>query len=310
MSPKPDSVSELKAAVAAFPGTGFAVLDGGQFDDLPALLGREGLFARSLFLDHADREVEKAGPWLVSLGQKPDAADTVLRLVGARPVAVFWSCAGGEPALHRHLRTLNRARIPDWAAKGAPGPADPEAPAAYESVMFRHWDPRVLAGLMPVLDDDQFARVLGPAEEIAFIAEDYGGLARVVAGPGMPPPARGMLTIRAEQIAELGSRRTTVRYRRMMAYLRATAPTETSALSDHDLYELVLRYEASGQRAGLTEERSLGIWCFLMLSSQEQFEHLPKVRAYLRSGPGTPDENVEALLGQMVRLADTDAEVA
>ena len=47
--------------------------------------------------------------------------------------------------------------------------------------MFRHWDPSVLGSLLPVLNERQFARIIGPAAEMAFFASEYGGLKRVVA---------------------------------------------------------------------------------------------------------------------------------
>ena len=63
----PDPLTKLRGIVDAFPGHGFAVVDGGHFPDLPAEFSRERLFARSLFLYSADTEVQAAGPWLVRL---------------------------------------------------------------------------------------------------------------------------------------------------------------------------------------------------------------------------------------------------
>lgn len=45
----------------------YAVLDGAQFDDLPAELRGQGLAHRSLYVDVADDELILAGPWLVDL---------------------------------------------------------------------------------------------------------------------------------------------------------------------------------------------------------------------------------------------------
>ena len=44
------------------------------------------------------------------------------RMFVREPAAVFWSCPAGEPALWRHLRTLNKANIPTWAAAGKDAP--------------------------------------------------------------------------------------------------------------------------------------------------------------------------------------------
>ncbi|KTS13394.1 hypothetical protein NS229_28860, partial [Methylobacterium indicum] len=60
---------------------------------------------------------------------------------------------------------------------------------------------------MPALNPAQFARVLGPASEIAFLAEDYGGVRRIVPDPGSPPDPGGTLTIGSDQIERLNERR-------------------------------------------------------------------------------------------------------
>ncbi|WP_279357930.1 DUF4123 domain-containing protein [Methylobacterium indicum] len=77
------AAQRLVGLVAGFGVAGFAVLDGAQFDDLPAALRQAGLLGRSLFLDQGDAELERAGPWLVTLAQAPDAADHVFCLAGA-----------------------------------------------------------------------------------------------------------------------------------------------------------------------------------------------------------------------------------
>lgn len=46
-APPPNPLAKLRGIVDAFPGQGFAVVDGGHFPDLPAELRRERLFARS-----------------------------------------------------------------------------------------------------------------------------------------------------------------------------------------------------------------------------------------------------------------------
>ena len=47
-------------------------------------------------------------------------------------------------------------------------------------MLFRHWNPRVLGALLPVLDEVQLSRILGPAAEITFVAP---GSKRVPAVP-------------------------------------------------------------------------------------------------------------------------------
>ncbi|WP_158004082.1 DUF4123 domain-containing protein, partial [Methylobacterium indicum] len=228
------AAQRLVGLVAGFGVAGFAVLDGAQFDDLPAALRQAGLLGRSLFLDQGDAELERAGPWLVTLAQAPDAADHVFRLAGDRPAAVFWCCIAGEAVLYRHLRRINKARIPAWSAAGRSAPSEDDD-GTFEAVLFRHWDPDVLGALMPVLDAGQFARVLGPASEIAYRSEAYGGLKRVPANPGWPVAPTGMLTIRTEQMLALGERRIEACRRSVAAYLRDVADGALDGIAEADL---------------------------------------------------------------------------
>lgn len=290
-----DPGAKLAARLAAFPGSGFAVLDGAWFDDLPRLCRGAGLFARSLFLDHADAEVEKAGPWLIALGQAPDATERVLTLVGEEPAAVYWCCAAGEAVLHRHLRTLNMARIPRWAADGGTAPPSDGSGLEPLPVMFRHWDPRVLGATMPVLDPAQFARMLGPAGEIVFLAEDYGGVRRVVADPAFPPAPAGMLTIRSEQIAALNERRLSASHRRIAAYLREVAGSEVGTASDAALHTHVVVSDRVGRGLGLAGEAAHSRWALLMLLSQGRIAGHEPTRAFLTQGGDPPDQQVRHL---------------
>ena len=300
-----DPESRLRAAIAAFSGQRFAVLDGGHFDDLPDHFRRARLFARSLFLDGGGPQAQAAGPWLADLGQFPGAADVVHGMVGDRPALVAWCCPQGDAVLFRHLRSLNIARIPSWAADRGPRPID-GAEDADEPVIFRHWDPRVLGALLPVLDAAQFARILGPASEIAFVARDFGGFRRVVAAVDWPAARAGPLRIRSDQIAALSDRRERARYARMRAFLRETAPEETAGLDDHALHRHIVEAERSGSELGLTHERSFSIWSYLTLSTGGSVARIDSVRRFVRSPNGDPDENVQTLLTNMLRLARTE----
>lgn len=298
---KPDQAVKLRGTVAAFPGQGFAVLDGARFDDFPRLCRRERLFARSLFLDHADAEVEKAGPWLVGLGQAPDALDRVLELVGEEPAAVYWCCAAGEAVLYRHLRTLNMAQIPTWAAGG--GTAAPADGAGQEPVpvMFRHWDPRVLGALLPGLDGAQFARVLGPAAEIAFLAVDHGGVRRVVADAALPRAPGGLLAIRSDQIEALNARRLAASHRRTASYLREVAPEVFDGMPDDSVMAFVRYGYESGCRLGLTTEPGHRRWAYMLMASGGRVLDTPGAVAFIRNGRAPPDDQVATALRLVAR---------
>ncbi|MFF8803059.1 MULTISPECIES: DUF4123 domain-containing protein [unclassified Methylobacterium] len=293
-----DVRDRLSAVVRAFSRPGYALLDGGLFEDLPLLLRRAGLFARSLFLDHADKEVEAAGPWLVALDQGEDTLAKVFALAGTAPAVVFWSCPGGDRMLYRHLRALNRVRIPAWAANGLAGPARSQSAETFETVLFRHWDPHVLGALMPVLEADQFARIMGAAEEIAFAAPDFGGLKRILKDASWPPASSGMLTIGSAQADALNQRRLEASRRRIAGYLRESAPVMTEHATDRQLLDFVRESERHGRALGLESEAAHGRWAYLMLRSEGRILHTPRAIAFIRTGDAHPDEQVRELLAR------------
>ena len=301
-----DGSKPLRSFLDANLDHAYAVLDGGKFDDFAAACGAAGVFARSLFLAEAGHAVANAGPWLAPLlGRK--AVDNVLRLVDGRSAAVFWICAAGEPALFRHLRTLYQALIPAWAADGKPGPdgsgRDPVR------VTFRHWDPDVLGALMPVLDAEQFARVLGPADQVLFETVDFGRLRRVVADGSVVAP-HGPLRITTEQAIELTDRRTAASDRRVMGILREAAPEETASRSDAEMLAEVVRLRQSGQAMGLQTEPAQAWWSYLQLTTNGAFGRGPKLQAYLQHGPGTADERMMQVKDGMLLLARSDKPAA
>ncbi len=275
------SQGDLARVVGRTSGPVFAVVDGGHFDDLPGLLSGAGLAARSLFLGHGERESERFGPWFVPLaggsgGPGDAAADTVrvLGLVGDVPAVVFWSCAAGDVALYGHLRRLNMARLPAWAAAGKDGPEPGvEADLGWEAVLFRHWDPGVLGALLPVLDEGQFARVLGPAEEVAFHAADYGGGKRVVADPDWPVQPAGMLTIRPDQVQALVERRVDASVRRQADYLRRVAPEHVAHLEDGQLTSLARQHQQEALAFGIRADAETFMWSFMRVTSVGNLAH-------------------------------------
>ena len=121
--------------------------------------------------------------------------------------------------------------------------------------MFRHWDPRVLGALLPVLDEVQFSRILGPAVEIAFFAMEYGGTQRVVADPDWPLAPAGMLTIRGEQVGALTERRVEASQRRQAAYLRRVAPDHVAHLPDAELLSLAERHRQEALALGIRADQ-------------------------------------------------------
>ncbi|MHC1550370.1 DUF4123 domain-containing protein [Phyllobacterium sp. K27] len=297
----------FRAALDTLPGPLFAVLDGGQFDDLEDELADAGITSRSLFLSGGDDDIRRDGPWMVALNDRR-TRNHIEELALEKPCAVFWSCPEGEQALWRHLRSINEIMIPDDRIEGNDGKSG--TPVKYERVLFRHWDPNVLGSFLPLLTAEQFMRLFGPATAILINATSQGGLKRALRPEHPSKPTKGLLTIRRDQLEDVDSERRAAYCKQMSAHLREMAPHETARMSEQELNGRVLKYEASGNRLGLTQERSLGIWGFLMIASGDRFEHQPEIKQFVQSGPGTPDENMETLLHQITRLAGTVGEVS
>jgi len=288
--PMPAAVAvTLAAAVDRLPPPRFAVLDGGLFDDLPGDLARQGIACRSLFRPHADPEVGLAGPWLVALAEERIRAH-VERLAAERPCAVFWSCAAGEPALWRHLRTVNQVLIPAEEA-----PESGRRPPS-ERVLFRHWDPNVLASVLPLLDPAQFARVLGPAQAMAMHAPDYGGIRRVPRPPDLPAPPRGPLRLSPAQMEELRAAMVHASRLRIARFLKGRMPPDAVGITDEFLWRATLASERSAAELGIRTEQGRARWAYVMVLSGGKAATLPEVRGFVRSGEASPDRQVRALI--------------
>jgi hypothetical protein len=95
---------------------------------------------------------------------------------------------------------------------------------ACETVLFRHWDPNVLGGLLPLLDGPQQARFLGAATGLALDATDLGRLMAAPRPTGLPAAAPGMLQFSEGQLEAFVERRDDDFHRKIMLYLRDAAP--------------------------------------------------------------------------------------
>ncbi|WP_040856351.1 DUF4123 domain-containing protein [Phyllobacterium sp. YR531] len=222
-SVKPEARKRLMDSIAAQFARGncvYAVLEGALFDDLPAQLGAAGIAHRSLYRG-GDRSLVVGGPWLVDLSHFHPTDDDLYEALGddsiklkdeivARPAdpriqtealwqivtdsraAVFWigNPSLTEGTLHTHLRTINEILVPGTATQ------------VQERVTFRHADANVMAQVLPALDEEQFVRLLGPANSILFTPhEDWGGGLKRADRPDttIAAPA-GPLAFSAEQI--------------------------------------------------------------------------------------------------------------
>ena len=262
----------------------YAVIDGAFWPELPMTLQQAGVFARSLFVG-AGRDVELAGPWLAAMPGSGERK-AVLSVVGVQPAAVFWSWADGEASLWKHLRSLQQVQIP--AVEATTG-------RATETVLFRHWDPRVMTLMLPLLRGEQIARVFGRARAIVARASD-GVVHRAAFDPTEAATPRGMLRLSAEQMTGLQARMLERSHRRIARYLREVLPDGGSGRSDAELHRLVTLSDVTGRGYGLQSEQAHGRWAYLMTITDLKIATMPEVRSFMAEPGADPDTQVRRLM--------------
>jgi hypothetical protein len=176
--------------------------------------------------------------------------------------------------------------------------------SAYESVLFRHGDANVMMQVLPVLDEEQFARLLGPASQIIFEpSEEWGeGSKRALRPEGIAAP-RGPLRLSEEQMAEIGDVRLAHSRRKIRMLLQNSVPQIFNGMDDWQADRLVQDCEKSGRHLGLTTERGFYQWTYLMAASKGQFITQPHIREHIIHGHQTPDKNLDFIMKTMSRLA-------
>ncbi|MDQ0458228.1 DUF4123 domain-containing protein [Rhizobium paknamense] len=291
------------------PKPAFAVMDGAGFYDLKAKLSDENIYCRSLFLDHADEAIERAGGWLVPV--EDDAAlMKMLQLPGAAESMVFWSCPLGEPALHRHLRSLNVVIIPNDETppeQASTGEGDTEAEFAKEqSVMFRHYDPEVVNSLLPLMTAAQYARFFGPATQFMWYSSQYNNRRRTSPPDDLPVAPHGPLRFTAEQIAELEESREHNSVQIIMRFLRKVDAKHADTMSDEELRQFVCHYMDDGRSLGMRGERALGYWAYLNLHSGGSLSRDQSFRDFMLRDKkfGSPDDKMYTLMQRLSEQAD------
>jgi len=275
-----DAPPELVRAVLALPPTSYAVVDGAHFEDALLSLSAMEIPARSLFINRSPSAV-RAGPFLAQLRTKK-SREALFGFIGDKPAAVFWTCSQGESILFRHLRTINMALIP-----GEEG--------ADDTVLFRHYDPLVLTLMMPLLDREQFARIIGPAEHIVMFSPDTG--VRHVQRPDDLAEARaGLLRVSAAQITGIEDGMRKRSRARIANYLRDAAPEVTATMSDDALLKFVGDSEDVGRVLGLRTEQGFGRWAYLMLMTNGEVAQSREVRVFIADNEQLPDDQVTKIL--------------
>ena len=112
----------------------------------------------SLYNGPAARELAGVAPYLVNMGSDRRVFDWIWDEGWGRAWGVFFWSVHSFGGIRDHFRTLTKARLPDGRA-----------------VLFRFYDPRVLATLLPSCDKAQLREMFGPVN--SFSMEAAGGAA-------------------------------------------------------------------------------------------------------------------------------------
>lgn len=239
--------------------------------------------------------------------------EKILRAGGEKAAIVLW--IGDETltaeSLYRHLRGINRIIIPKTDASDelgesraeltAAGDGADEKPASGEMVIFRHADPNVLVQLFPGLDEDQAARLFGPATEVLFAPDQNwgGGVKRGRRPAGIPTPT-GHLHLVDDNISQIRALRLKTMREMRVVYLQKCCADELGEATPNALAEHVLVSEQTGKRLGLVSEAAHCRWAYLMFATRGQIATSPDVVRYIRDGGSNPDRQVSLVMKSTV----------
>ena len=281
---------------------------------------------------------DESGAGMLPVAATPDRLAariaTLTDMLAGRPNAgVFW--IGGadltSDRMWRHARSLNRIMIPRqhadeaWdtptveesgvhptdpvSASQAAGARDP----SHVDVMFRHADGNVLAEIMPHLTEHQFARVLGPADAVMFVApghpsERSGSPLRRAVRPGARASG-DLLRLTGEQMLAVENARESRYHLANVQYLENVAPNDVEGCTKAELLALSRRCETSGDAMELRTVSSHRKWLYLNLVTDEHFNGNERgVAEFLRTHPSGAevgmDEMMSRFTAELERLED------
>ena len=271
----------LSSRIAGWPGGLFATLDGARVDDLRGRLSEAGLDAQSLFLERPGRPAPVSGPYFLALDAA--RAERLLALPGIERACVLWNGPVQPVLAFRHLRSLNTARIP------------PDN----EQVLFRHWDPAVLAMMVPLLGPEQLGRLFGPFTQVALYSADAGRvlwMSRPTSGASAP---RGVLKLSPAQLTQTEAALTARSHREIARYLRRNAAGQAAGMDDAALAAFVAQAEREAYGWGVRTQAGCGRFAWLLLTTQGRLRQMPQARAYLLEGGAPSDARLTRLMHAM-----------
>ncbi len=284
--------TDLLAVMRNWPRPIYVVIDGALLPDAPGLTAKADVFVRSLFIEHGDPATVQSGPWFAALDERH--LESLMLIEGIETASVFWGGAVEEPVIFRHLRSLNLFDVP----RPVDAPPDPFA-ADPETVLFRHWDPSVMALVLPVLEPAQRARLFGPMDALAIYAHSLDGAREAKRRETWPEPERGRIRLSVAQMEQITKAMVDRSRKTIAAYLRDTASAQTVTMDDRTLFEFIERSEIIGRSWGLVTEASFGRFAWLMLATQGGIATMEPVRAGIAAAGISPDQALRTLMDVM-----------
>lgn len=299
----------------------FAVLDGAQFDNLPKALFDGDFLSRPLYLDRGDNNPEQiiTAPHMVTLDERSekvtgrsyeDTLEALLELINDKPAAVFWQCPKGADALYKHLRSINmvlypKAALDDWEEpeqETDDGSSLP-APDTHTMVLFRHADANVIAQVIFGMTGPEIARFYGPAVQLLLAPDsEWGDGSEWIQAhrpESLPDNQRGALRLSQQTLDGIGKRSNNAFQKKIEDYLKEVAPEYTAKMSQEELAETVTQAGKIGNKLGLTNEYTHGLWAFLTLFTGKDILTNPQVLEHFDGRLHEADDLVKDLFRQL-----------
>ena len=130
------------------------LLDGARDRSIQSLIRRSKLDHRCLFLGDLHPVLARAAPYLVQLGRRSPASRRLIEQVWGRNWGVFVRSPAILQDLRRHFRRFLQVRN-----------------EAGKRLLFRFYDPRVLAAYLPTCNRNELSYVFGPVDRFALEGE-------------------------------------------------------------------------------------------------------------------------------------------
>ena len=296
----------------------FAVVDGAQFDDLPAALFDGAFVARPLYKPQPSRPAAHiiTAPHLVALRERDEKRDgrtfeatlqALLSVLDNKPAAVFWQCSEGFETLYQHLRTVGRIMIPSADVPGPEAQTRMDEGQSHSMVAFRHADANVMSQTIRAMTEREASRLFGPAQTILFEPDaewsDGRPWFQITREAHWPDPMPGTLTLGVRTMARMRALREDRFLSRINAYLFQVIPEKVAPLSPKEREVAIRTFVAQAQGFGMTTEAAFGRWCYMQFMLGGRLHEVPEVQQCFSFRDVPADEAMSVFMRQTIEVA-------